>query len=137
MKSLYEIQRVRHPPFEASRWIPEALPVATKRIHLGEFATEHDVHATHGERGPGFMIGKEDSWLLERRYEYGGEAFQLGASQGRVERDQFVPLVKRQRRGWYLIPNRIHNILSAFIRAVVVVLMASLLYLFISRSCCS
>ena len=132
MKSLYEIQRVRYPPFEASRWIPEALPVATKRIHLGDFATEDDVLAAHGEHGPAFMIGKEDAWLLERHYEYGGEAFQLGESQGRVERDPFVPLVKRQRRGWYLIPNPIHNILRAFIRAVVVVLLASLFYLFVS-----
>ena len=94
MKSLYEIQRVRYPPFEASRWIPEALPVATKRIHLGDFATEDDVLAAHGEHGPAFMIGKEDAWLLERHYEYGGEVFQLGESQGRVERDPFVPLVK-------------------------------------------
>lgn len=132
MKSLYEIQRVRYPPFEASRWIPEALPVATKRIHLGDYATADDVLTAHGEHGPAFMIGKEDSWLLERRYEYGGEAFQLGELQGRVEQDPFVPLVKRQRRGWYLIPNPIHNILRAFIRAVVVVLLASLFYLFVS-----
>ncbi len=132
MKSLYEIQRVRYPPFEASRWIPEALPVATKRIHLGDYATADDVLTAHGEHGPAFMIGKEDSWLLERRYEYGGEAFQLGESQGCVERAPFVPLVKRQRRGWYLIPNPIHNILRAFIRAVVVILLASLFYLFVS-----
>ena len=132
MKSLYEIQRVRYPPFEASRWIPEALPVATKRIHLGDFATEDDVLAAHGEHGPTFMIGKEDAWLLERRYEYGGRPSNLGSHKDVLNGDPFVPLVKRQRRGWYLIPNPIHNILRAFIRAVVVVLLASLFYLFVS-----
>ena len=132
MKSLYEIQRVRYPPFEASRWIPDALPVAEKRIHLGDFESEDEVHSNYGDHGPGFMIGKEDAWLLERRYEYGGQTLQLGESQGRVEPDQFVPLVKRQRQGWYLIPNPIHNILRGFIRGVVVVLLVSLFYLFVS-----
>ena len=40
--------------------------------------------------------------------------------------------MKKQRRGWYLIPNPIHHLLRQFINGVVIILLLSLFYLFIS-----
>ena len=69
---------------------------------------------------------------MERRYLLDGEPLTHEMNGHHQEEDPFVRLVKRQRRGWYLIPNPIHNILRQFINGVVIVLLASLFYLFIS-----
>ena len=132
MKPLYEQHRVRYPPFEAARWEAEALPIATHRLPLGAYATaEAAKHALETE-GPEFSLGSEDHWILERSYIYGEEPITKKITEATLEDKPYVRLIKRQRQGWYLIPNPIHNILRSFINGVVIVLLICLFYLFIS-----
>ncbi|MBL6891993.1 MAG: hypothetical protein ISR20_00230 [Candidatus Poseidonia sp.] len=132
MVELEEIQRIRYPPFEASRWIPAALPIAQRRITLGSFDSAEDAQSFLNVKGPSVHIGDEDSWLIQRSYRYGtDEMFPIGEAPF-LEHEVYPNVVYRQRQGWYLIPNPIHNILRKFINAVVVVLLLSLTYLFLS-----
>ena len=132
MTRLHEIHRVRYPPFEAGRWLPDALPLTTQRHDLGEFPTKEEAMAMLKTRRPPFQLGTHEGWLIETSYLYGQEPLVATASEHFTEEAPFVDVVKRQRRGWYLIPNPIHHILRQFINGVVVVLLAALFYLFIS-----
>ena len=132
MKRLIEQHRIRYPPFEAARWQPEALPIAVQDIDLGEFKSENAAQESLSHRPPAFRLGDENGWLMERRYLLDGEPLTHELNEHHQEQEPYVRLVKRQRRGWYLIPNPIHNILRQFINGVVIVLLASLFYLFIS-----
>ena len=132
MKRLIEQHRIRYPPFEAARWQPDALPIAEQDIDLGEFESKDEAKKSLENRPPAFRLGDEEGWLMERRYLLDGEPLTHEIIGHHQEEDPFVRLVKRQRRGWYLIPNPIHNILRQFINGVVIVLLASLFYLFIS-----
>ena len=130
MKPLYEQHRVRYPPFEAARWESSELPIAKHRYERGQFATKED--AIKDLRKPSFRLGDEDGWLIERTFVYDEEEVAAAHEDTVLEDAGFVRLVKRQRRGWYLIPNPIHNILRQFINGVVVVLLVCLFYLFVS-----
>lgn len=132
VKRLYEQHRVRYPPFEAARWEAEALPIATHRTLIGEYEEQDEALEVIKERSPEFQLGDEQSWLIERTYIFGEERLQHTPSSPHLENEPYVRLIKRQRRGWYLIPNPIHNVLRTFINGVVVVLLACLFYLFIS-----
>lgn len=132
MKRLIEQHRIRYPPFEATRWRPDTLPIAEQDIDLGEFGSVDAAKKSLGHRPPAFRLGDEDGWLMERRYLFDGEPLTHEMTEHHQEKEPYVRLVKRQRRGWYLIPNPIHNILRQFINGVVIVLLASLFYLFIS-----
>jgi len=132
MKRLIEQHRIRYPPFEAARWQPDALPIAEQDMDLGEFKTKGAAKESLEHRPPAFRLGDEDGWLMERRYLLDGEPLTHEMSEHHQEEEPYVRLVKRQRRGWYLIPNPIHNILRQFINGVVIVLLVSLFYLFIS-----
>ena len=131
MKQLIEQHRIRYPPFEAARWLPESLPIAEQDYEIGEFASIEEAKTKMEECPPPFRLGHDrvGSWSE------GTSTDEVLASQsaGRhLEEEAYVRLVKRQRRGWYLIPNPIHHILRQFINAVVIVLLASLFYLFVS-----
>ena len=39
MKQLIEQHRIRYPPFEAARWLPESLPIAEQDYEIGKFAS--------------------------------------------------------------------------------------------------
>ena len=132
MKPLYEQHRVRYPPFEAARWEAKSLPVATRKTLIGEFENDKAAIKAVGKRGPAFRLGGEEDWLLERSYIYGDEPLSAGVANPTLEENPYVRLIERQRRGWYLIPNPIHNILRSFINAVVIILLVCLFYLFIS-----
>ena len=132
MKRLIEQHRIRYPPFEANRWLPTSLPIAQQDIDLGEFETIGSATKSLQRLPPAFRLGDEDGWLMERRYLIDGEPISCDRDEPHLEEGPFVRLVKRQRRGWYLIPNPIHNILRQFINGVVIILLASLFYLFIS-----
>lgn len=132
MKRLIEQHRIRYPPFEAARWQPDALPIAEQDFDLGDFESVDAAKESLGHRPPAFRLGSEDGWLMERRYLIEGEHLTHEMTEHHQEEEPYVRLVKRQRRGWYLIPNPIHNILRQFINGVVIVLLASLFYLFIS-----
>ena len=132
MKPLYEQHRVRYPPFEAARWEAKSLPVATRKTLIGEFENDKAAIKAVGKRGPAFRLGGEEDWLLERSYVYGDEPLSAGVANPTLEENPYVRLIERQRRGWYLIPNPIHNILRSFINGVVIILLVCLFYLFIS-----
>ncbi len=132
MKPLIEQHRIRYPPFEASRWEPNALPIAEQDHDVGRFDSVNDAQSALAAMPPAFRLGDDQGWLMERRYLYDGQPLDAEHREHVLEDGPYVRLVKRQRRGWYLIPNPIHNILRQFINGVVVVLLASLFYLFIS-----
>ena len=132
MKPLYEQHQVRYPPFEAARWEAKSLPVATRKTLIGEFENDKAAIKAVGKRGPAFRLGGEEDWLLERSYIYGDEPLSAGVANPTLEENPYVRLIERQRRGWYLIPNPIHNILRSFINGVVIILLVCLFYLFIS-----
>ena len=132
MKPLYEQHRVRYPPFEAARWEADALPIATRRFSLGEYATKEEAKEALCRENPAFRLGSESEWLMERTFLYDGQQVDIEITEPALEDASYVRLIKRQRRGWYLIPNPIHNILRSFINGVVIVLLVCLFYLFIS-----
>ena len=132
MKPLYEQHRVRYPPFEAARWEADALPIATRRFSLGEYATKEEAKEALCGENPAFRLGSESEWLMERTFLYDGQQLDIEITEPALEDASYVRLIKRQRRGWYLIPNPIHNILRSFINGVVIVLLVCLFYLFIS-----
>ena len=132
MKTLYEQHRVRYPPFEASRWEAGALPIATRRYALGDYANVKDAKKALEDHEPEFRIGNEEQWLMERKFIFDGEELNKDITEPSLEDKPYVRLIERQRRGWYLIPNPIHNILRSFINGVVIVLLVCLFYLFIS-----
>ena len=132
MKPVYEVHHVRYPPFEASRWKPDSLPIVSKKIQLGEARNETDAESLIDACGPSFRLGENNGWLLKRTFLFGEQEIRHSDPHQRHEAERFVPLVKRQRTGWYLLPSPIHNVVRQFINAVVVVLLLSLFYLFLS-----
>ena len=132
MKPLIEQHNVRYPPFEAARWEPNALPVASRNFVIGHYESATEAVKELATRPPAFRLGEDKDWIIERSYLFGGEAFDHEHEQSFQETDDYVRVVNRQRRGWYLIPNPIHHVLRQFINGVVIVLLACLFYLFIS-----
>jgi hypothetical protein len=129
---LRETHRVRYPPFEAARWVPASLPIAEQHHDRGEFQSESEAILHAAELGPEFQLGSEDGWLLQRTYQFDGQPLKFKREATHLEEAPFVDLINLQRRGWYLVPNPIHNILRRFINGVVIVLLLSLFYLFVS-----
>ena len=129
---LEEHHHVRYPPFEASRWIPDALPIAIRKTTIGNFESEEEARAHLKTSAPSFTIGGEDTWTLGRTYHLDGHLISYEHAEPHLEDQPYVNLVDRQRRGWYLIPNPIHNLVRRFINGVVIILLLSLFYLFIS-----
>ena len=81
--------RVRYPPFESDKLLPEFLPIAENSFEID------------GAVAPPFVLGNEESWLIERSVE-GDVEFDLNHI-GKI------PLViEKQRTGWYLLPHPIH-----------------------------
>ena len=108
--------------------------MAKKRHKIDDYATKKEAMVAASDRPPAFTLGEEDGWFIERSYVYGVETIEVQRGTPYLEDGPYVRLVERQRRGWYLIPNPIHNILRQFINGVVVVLLVCLFYLFISLS---
>ena len=129
---LEEHHHVRYPPFEASRWIPDALPIAIRKTTIGDFESEEEARAHLKTSAPSFTIGGEETWTLGRTYHLDGHLISYEHAEPHLEDQPYVNLVDRQRRGWYLIPNPIHNLVRRFINGVVIILLLSLFYLFIS-----
>ncbi len=132
MTPLHEVQHVRYPPFEAGRWLPQALPLTERRRYLGDFATKKDALELLKTLHPPFELGTRDGWFVETSYVYGEETLETKTTGNVTEEAPFVDLINHQRRGWYLIPNPIHHVVRQFINTVVLVLLAALFYLFIS-----
>ena len=95
--------------FEAARWEAEALPIAIRRFSLGDYATLEEAKEALRGQNPSFRLGSENEWLMERTFVYDGQEIVIEATDAEPEDNPYVRLIKRQRRGWYLIPNPIHN----------------------------
>lgn len=132
MPSLDEIQTVRYPPFESSRWNPERLPIAKRMLSKGQFETQDEAMSHLINLAPSFRLGTQESWLIQREYWFDGQRLDHEGDEAFLEHEDFVDTVYRQRRGWYLVPNPVHTVLRQFINGVVIVLLAALFYLFIS-----
>ena len=132
MPSLDEIQTVRYPPFESSRWNPERLPIAKRMLSKGQFETQDEAMSHLINLAPSFRLGTQESWLIQREYWFDGQQLDHEGDEAFLEQEDFVDTVYRQRRGWYLVPNPVHTVLRQFINGVVIVLLAALFYLFIS-----
>tara|TARA_B100000900_G_scaffold397053_1_gene396981 strand:+ start:374 stop:1516 length:1143 start_codon:yes stop_codon:yes gene_type:complete len=132
MKPLHEQHRIRYPPFEASRWAPENLPIAVKRYEIGQYDSEESAQQAVQGQPPSFRLGHDSGWLIERSFVYDDEELVSEMNDHCLESGSYVQAVKKQRQGWYLIPNPVHNILRQFINGVVIVLLTCLFYLFIS-----
>ena len=57
METLKETHRIRYPPFEAQRWIPNALPIAEQIHEHGTFASVEESTEHAKSLGPAFQLG--------------------------------------------------------------------------------
>lgn len=122
---------IRYPPFDSSRWVPEFIPPAKTFENLGQFESKQEALNHVKSLHPQFCIGTEDSWHLKREIRYDGQSLQHDNSHNFIEENRFPPIVKRQRRGWYLHPHPIHSLVRKMIKFSVIVLLICLMYLFI------
>lgn len=133
MLELQVEQRIRYPPFEPHRFIPEKLPIATSTKVI-ETGTRKDLMNTVLNLAPSFKLGSDESWIIEQRYLIDGEPCTVEEkerSEHVLETNKKPLIVNEQRQGWYLTPNPIHAAIRNFISKTVVVLLIALGYLFI------
>lgn len=132
MLRLQEHLTVRYPPFEAHRWRPEALPLAQESNDIGTFETVEGAKEALKHLGPSFQLGQEKGWVARRLYTLDDEPVTIEHTASFLETKKYTLPAKRQRHGWYLVPNPIHSIVRKFINTAVIVLLIALAYLFIS-----
>lgn len=132
MPELKESLRIRYPPFEAHRWHPENLPLASLETVIGNYSNEDQAREALNALGPSFKLGDVNDWCAQRSYIFDGVEVAHAQHEPYLETKQYALPAKRQRRGWYLVPNPIHMLVRRFINAAVIVLLAALAYLFVS-----
>ena len=119
------LHRVRYPPFDDERIIADAAPISEKIIHTN--LTDKQVM----KQLPSYSIKSKGGWLLERVIQNeDGEQLQTNTDARKDERP-FVQLIDQQRRGWYILPNKLHAYARNMINAAVVLLLTALVYLFL------
>ena len=119
------IHRVRYPPFDDKRINADAAPVFEKILH------SNLSHEEVQQQLPPYKIQSEEGWLIERSIiNQDGEKLEQ-PTQVRFDDEPFVQLVKQQRRGWYILPNRLHGHARNMINAAVIFLLTTLVYLFL------
>jgi len=120
MSELTISQIVRHPPFDPQHRHPEKLPLSVQK---------ETVDIEPETLLPPFRLGNESSWLIERRIS--DENGQITRSWQKVDDTPFPQAVMSRRHGWFLSPHPIHHVARRIINGIVVILMASLFYLFV------
>lgn len=103
--------RIRYPPFESSKLNAEMIPIVEHRFEVD------------GPAVPPFMLGKENSWFVERTID--GDYDIDTEYHGKIPQ-----IIEKQRTGWYLLPHPIHAKARVFINYVVIILLFCLFYLF-------
>ena len=103
--------RIRYPPFESSKLDASQIPIVEHSFDI------------EGPVVPGFQLGTQDSWLVERTIE--GEHELDSGYHGEVPQ-----IIEKQRTGWYLLPHPIHAGARKFINFTVIILLFCLFYLF-------
>ncbi|MGB1474857.1 MAG: hypothetical protein ACPG73_01505 [Candidatus Poseidoniaceae archaeon] len=103
--------RIRYPPFESSKLNAEMIPIVEKTFEVD------------GAVVPPFILGKQDSWFVERTIngEYDADTEYHG---------EIPQIIEKQRTGWYLLPHPIHAKARIFINYAVIILLFCLFYLF-------
>ena len=119
------IHKVRYPPFDHHRWKPESVPIIEEKVHTN-LTTEQIKN-----RYPEFVIQSEEGWLLERSFVSDDKDQGNEDPSVLLDESSFVNLVDQQRNGWYIIPNNLHSVARRLINFAVILLLATLTYLFI------
>lgn len=119
------IHKVRYPPFDHHRWKPESVPTIEEKVQINLTTEEME------NRYPEFVIQSEEGWLLERSFVSNDNQQWKGDSSVSLDDSAFVNLVDQQRSGWYIIPNNLHSVARRLINFAVILLLATLTYLFI------
>lgn len=119
------IHKVRYPPFDHHRWKPESVPIIEEKVH-SNLTTEQIKN-----RYPEFVIQSEEGWLLERSFVSDDKDQWNEDPSVLLDESSFVNLVDQQRNGWYIIPNNLHSVARRLINFAVILLLATLTYLFI------
>ena len=122
---------VRFPPFSSDNFDPEFVPVSNESKII-EFESEKELESYLNGISPAFSIGKSNSWHLKRVIKKNGKDL-ITSNLGKMPDElEFDRIVKAQRRGWYIKPHPIHSKTRSMVNMAVILLLASLVYLFIS-----
>ena len=125
MSSWSIVHRVRYPPFDDKRLNANAAPIFEDEI-ASNLSDDEVVKVL-----PPYTIQSSEGWLIERTIvNNDGESYD-GMTQFRADSQPFVELVKQQRRGWYILPNKLHGIARRMVNAAVILLLSTLVYLFL------
>ena len=119
------IHKVRYPPFDHHRWKPESVPIIEEKVHSN--LTTEQIKNSY----PEFVIQSEEGWLLERSFVSDDKDQWNEDPSVLLDESSFVNLVDQQRNGWYIIPNNLHSVARRLINFAVILLLATLTYLFI------
>lgn len=119
------IHKVRYPPFDHHRWKPRSVPIFEDMVHINLSSEQIK------KKYPEFVIQSEEGWLLERTFVSNDELKWNEDPLVLVDDSAFVNLVDQQRSGWYIIPNNLHSVARRLINFAVILLLATLTYLFI------
>lgn len=131
MMKLEITHEVRFPPFSSDNFDPEYVPVS-KESKIIEFENEKKLESYLNDISPPFSLGKSESWHLKRSIKKDDEQLIVSNSDKVPDELEFDQIVKAQRRGWYIKPHPIHSKTRTMVNMAVILLLASLVYLFIS-----
>ena len=116
---------VRYPPFDDKRLHAEEVPIFEKIIESN--VRDEELQNTL----PPYTIKSEEGWIIERKFiNAEGEEFKQNTA-CRKEHRPFVQLIEKQRKGWYILPNRLHGYARQMINIAVILLLSTLVYLFL------
>jgi hypothetical protein len=116
---------VRYPPFDDKRLHAEEVPIFEKIIETNVRDEELQ------DQLPPYKIESEEGWAIERRIiNANGEEFKQNTA-CRKDHRPFVQLIEKQRKGWYILPNRLHGYARQMINIAVILLLSTLVYLFL------
>ena len=119
------IHRVRYPPFDDKRLHADAVPISEKIIETNLSDEKIQLEL------PPYKIESEEGWLIERKIvDDEGNQYSRSTSCRKDER-AYVQLIEKQRKGWYILPNRLHGHARQMINIAVIFLLSTLVYLFL------
>ena len=128
---LFEIIKIRFPPFESSLRTSNKLPMGVIRRCLINSSKYSDIEAISESCYPEVKMGSEESWLIERKYvcENNSEKVtdNLSFGSGFIETQKPPELVELQRMGWYLTPHSLHLLSRKMIPFSVILLLFSII----------
>lgn len=125
MMSVKVIHSVKFPPFSSTNFEASAVPISN-------IEDVYDSLETMPSNMQGFIIGSKDGWFVEREVIHDGMPIKTLQAEFKSNDIKFDPIVKTQRRGWYIRPHPIHQKTRNLVNISVILLLSSLVYLFIS-----